>query len=108
MTVVIPGEPRNQAAMDVVTALRDQHIPSAFTGVPATALVGGVTADATDVLNVINRYTPVVFAFVLGFRLHCVAVGLPLDSHSDQGRCYEPSLRGYCLWTDGVGISKGR
>ena len=29
MTVVIPGEPRNQAAMDVVTALRDQHIPSA-------------------------------------------------------------------------------
>ena len=67
MTVVIPGEPRNQAAMDVVTALRDQHIPSAFAGVPATALVGGVTARATDVLNVINRYTPIVFAFVLGF-----------------------------------------
>ena len=67
MTVVIPGEPRNQAAVDVVTALRDQHIPSAFAGVPATALVGGVTARATDVLNVINRYTPIVFAFVLGF-----------------------------------------
>ena len=67
MTVVIPGEPRNQAAVDVVTALRDEHIPSAFAGVPATALVGGVTADATDVLNVINRYTPIVFAFVLGF-----------------------------------------
>ena len=67
MTVVIPGEPRNQAAVDVVTALRDEHIPSAFAGVPATALVGGVTADATDVLTVINRYTPIVFAFVLGF-----------------------------------------
>ena len=42
MTVVIPGEPRNQAAVDAVTALRYEHIPSAFSGVPATALVGGV------------------------------------------------------------------
>ncbi len=67
MTVVIPGEPRNQAAVDAVTALRDEHIPSAFSGVPATALVGGVTADATDLQAVINRYTPIVFAFVLGF-----------------------------------------
>ena len=67
MTVVIPGEPRNQAAVDAVTALRDEHIPSAFSGVPATALVGGVTADVTDLQAVINRYTPIVFAFVLGF-----------------------------------------
>ena len=67
MTVVIPGEPRNQAAVDAVTALREQHIPSAFKGVSATVLVGGVTADATDVSAVINRFTPVVFAFVLGF-----------------------------------------
>ena len=67
MTVVIPGEPRNQAAVDAVTALREQHIPSAFKGVSATVLVGGVTAAATDVSAVINRFTPVVFAFVLGF-----------------------------------------
>ena len=41
MTVVIPGEPRNQAAVDAVTALRDEHIPSAFSvSLPSRLSVG--------------------------------------------------------------------
>ena len=67
LTVIIPGEPSSQAAVDVVTTIRDQYIPSAFGGVDAEALVGGVTAEATDVFSIVETYTPIVFAFVLGF-----------------------------------------
>ncbi len=67
LTVIIPGEPSNQAAVDVVSTIRDQYIPSAFGGVDAEALVGGVTAEATDVFSIVETYTPIVFAFVLGF-----------------------------------------
>ncbi len=67
LTVIIPGEPSSQAAVDVVTTIRDQYIPSAFGGVDAEALVGGVTAEATDVFSIVATYTPIVFAFVLGF-----------------------------------------
>ena len=67
LTVIIPGEPSSQAAVDVVSTIRDQYIPSAFGGVDAEALVGGVTAEATDVFSIVKTYTPIVFAFVLGF-----------------------------------------
>ena len=67
LTVIIPGEPSSQAAVDVVSTIRDQYIPSAFGGVDAEALVGGVTAEATDVFSIVETYTPIVFAFVLGF-----------------------------------------
>ena len=67
LTIIIPGEPSSQAAVDVVTTIRDQYIPSAFGGVDAEALVGGVTAEATDVFSIVETYTPIVFAFVLGF-----------------------------------------
>ena len=67
LNVVIPGESSSQAAVDAVNALRDDHIPAAFDGVPAEALVGGVTATTADVFEITDRYTPIVFAFVLGF-----------------------------------------
>ena len=67
LTVIIPGEPSSQAAVDVVSTIRDQYVPSAFGGVDAEALVGGVTAEATDVFSIVETYTPIVFAFVLGF-----------------------------------------
>ena len=67
LTVIIPGDPSSQAAVDVVSTIRDQYIPSAFGGVDAEALVGGVTAEATDVFSIVETYTPIVFAFVLGF-----------------------------------------
>ena len=67
LTVIIPGEPSSQAAVDVVSTIPDQYIPSAFGGVDAEALVGGVTAEATDVFSIVETYTPIVFAFVLGF-----------------------------------------
>ena len=66
LSVVIPGEPSSPSAIEAVNAIRDQHIPEAFTGVPAEAIVGGFSAAAADFRNIVNVYTPIVFAFVLG------------------------------------------
>ena len=54
LTVIIPGEPSSQAAVDVVSTIRDQYIPSALEGVDAEILVGGVTAEATDVFSIVD------------------------------------------------------
>ena len=67
LTLVIHGEPRSQAAVDTVKALREDFIPAAFEGVDAEVLVGGVSAIAADVFEIVEIYTPFVFLFVLGF-----------------------------------------
>ena len=67
ISVLIAGEPRSQAAADAVTAIREQHIPGAFDGVPAEAIVGGLSASDADFRRIVSTYTPIVFAFVLGF-----------------------------------------
>ena len=66
ITVYIQGEPRSHETVDVVNLIREEYIPSAFDGVEATALVGGVSAIAADVFSTVDSYTPIVFAFVLG------------------------------------------
>ena len=51
-----------------MTAIREQHVPAAFgDGVPAAVHVGGVSGETADVFAIVERYTPIVFAFVLGF-----------------------------------------
>ena len=67
MLVVISGEPSSKAAVDSLNVIRDTHVPAAFEGVPAEVLVGGVSAVTADVFDITARYTPIVFAFVLGF-----------------------------------------
>lgn len=67
LTLIIHGESSSQAAVDAVTALRDEYIPAAFAGVSANVLVGGVTAITADVFEIVEIYTPFVFLFVLGF-----------------------------------------
>ena len=47
--------------------LREEHVAPAFDeGVPAEALVGGLTAEVADFYGIVDLYTPIVFAFVLG------------------------------------------
>ncbi len=67
LTVLIPGESGSRDAVDVVSTVRDEYIPAAFDGVDAEVLVGGVTAVVADVFSIVRTYTPIVFAFVLGF-----------------------------------------
>ena len=52
-----------------MSTIRDEYVPSAFDGVDAEVVVGGVTSEAADVYSIIRSYTPVVFAFVLGLSL---------------------------------------
>ncbi len=66
LSVAIAGEPSSPSAIGAVNTIRDQYIPEAFTGVPADAIVGGFSAAAADFRNIVDVYTPIVFAFVLG------------------------------------------
>ena len=67
MRVVLPGEPSSPGTVAAVNTIRDELVPAAFAGTPATAMVGGVSSEASDVFSIIDRYTPIVFTFVLGF-----------------------------------------
>ncbi len=66
-TVFINGESRSQDAVDVIETIRNDYVPDAFDGVNAEVLVGGISAIAADVFSIVDVYTPIVFAFVLGF-----------------------------------------
>ena len=66
LTLPFPGKSNSRAATEKLIGLRDTHIPAAFDGVPAEVYVGGVTAEATDFYGIVDVYTPIVFAFVLG------------------------------------------
>ena len=66
LTLPYPGEPNSRAATAKMAILREQHIPAAFDGAPAEVYVGGVTAEAADFFGIVDVYTPIVFAFVLG------------------------------------------
>ena len=66
LSVVIAGEPGSPPAISAVNSIRDEHITAAFEGVPAEAIVGGLSATHADFRDIIDTYTPVIFAFVLG------------------------------------------
>ncbi len=66
LTLPFPGEPNSRAATNKLATLREAHIPAAFEGVPAEVYVGGVTAEAADFFGIVDMFTPIIFAFVLG------------------------------------------
>ena len=66
LTLPFPGKSNSRAATEKLIGLRDTHVPAAFDGVPAEVYIGGVTAEATDFYGIVDVYTPIVFAFVLG------------------------------------------
>ncbi len=66
LEVPVDGDPNGGDAEDAVQRLRDRHVAAAFDGVPARVLVGGDIASNLDGFAMLNLYTPIVFAFVLG------------------------------------------
>ena len=66
LTLPFPGKPNSRAATDKMVTLRDVHVSEAFEGVPAEVYVGGATAEAADFFGIVDMFTPIVFAFVLG------------------------------------------
>ena len=107
-TILIPGEPRTQEAVDVVNTIRDQYIPDAFDGVDAEVFVGGISAVTTDVYSIVQRYNTHCLRVRTGFQLPGANAGFPLDSHPYQGRIHEPPIRGHRLRPHGPGVPEGR
>lgn len=64
ISTAIAGDSQSDAAFAAVERLREEYLPAAF---PATeTAVTGQTAFTTDYAGMMDRYTPIVFAFVLG------------------------------------------
>ncbi|TMK88233.1 MAG: hypothetical protein E6G43_09225, partial [Actinobacteria bacterium] len=64
---------QSQAAVDAITALRDQYVPQAF-GPDSGVLVGGDTAMTKDFFDISDRYTPIVILLVLGLSFILLTV----------------------------------
>lgn len=65
--LALPGHPTGEDAVALMSVLRDEHIPTAFSGVPVEVNVGGQSAASAEIFQVVDQYTPIVFTFVLGF-----------------------------------------
>jgi putative drug exporter of the RND superfamily len=70
LTVAIAGEYSGEEALNAVRDLRSSIIPDALRGSDASSLdvdarVGGASALTLDFFDVVDQFTPIVFAFVL-------------------------------------------
>ncbi len=73
-SVGIGADPLSDQAMGAVRDLRSQIIPAAFAGVDANVVVGGTTAENVDFIDVMDRWLPIVFVFVLGLSFVLLTV----------------------------------
>ena len=69
LTVPVAADSLSDRAVASVRRLRADYIPAAFDGVDARVLVGGNTAENIDYFDVMDRWLPIVLAFVLGLSL---------------------------------------
>jgi RND superfamily putative drug exporter len=65
ININLNGDADSQLSRDAVKELRSTVVPKAFDGVPATVYVSGDPAFNYDFRELINSWTPIVFAFVL-------------------------------------------
>ena len=67
VSVAVPGDGASDEAIAAMKRIRSEFVPAAFEGVDAKVYVGGPTAGNSDFFDLVDDYTPIVFAFVLGF-----------------------------------------
>ena len=60
------GEPSSDRTVSAVERLRNEYVPSAFSSTDTEVLVSGVTAFNIDFFDLVDLWTPIVFAVVLG------------------------------------------
>ncbi len=68
------SDPQGDAAVAAVERLRGEYVPEAFGGTRTEVLVGGQTAFLKDFFDLTDRYTPIVFALVLGLSFLLLTV----------------------------------
>ncbi|MDQ5821679.1 MAG: MMPL family transporter [Actinomycetota bacterium] len=74
LTVPIAGDADGAEATSAVRDLRSDLIPQAFGDLDTTVLVGGTTAEDVDYFDIVGRWLPIVFAFVLGLSFVLLTV----------------------------------
>jgi RND superfamily putative drug exporter len=74
VSVPLSADPSSDRAVDAIERLREDVVPRTFDGVDAEVLVGGQTALSKDFFDVNDRYTPIVFALVLGLSFLLLTV----------------------------------
>ncbi len=74
VSVPVAGEPASDEAIDALRRLRADYLPVAFAGVDAEILVTGETAFNDDFFEITDRFTPIIFAFVLGLSFLLLTV----------------------------------
>ena len=66
ISIPLVGDPDHDQARRGLDRLRNDLVPVAFDGTGTSVLVGGTTAENVDYSDVINKWLPIVLAFVLG------------------------------------------
>jgi RND superfamily putative drug exporter len=74
LTVPVAGDPLSEEAIAAVRELRSDAIPSAFADTDVPVYVGGSTAEEIDYFDVMDRWLPIVFVFVLGLSFILLTV----------------------------------
>jgi RND superfamily putative drug exporter len=66
VSVPLIGDADHAQARRGLDRIRTDLVPAAFGGTDSSVLVGGTTAENVDYSDVINKWLPIVLAFVLG------------------------------------------
>jgi putative drug exporter of the RND superfamily len=74
ITIPLASDPYSSRSVAAVERLRAEHVPGAFGGVEAEALVTGATAFTIDYVAVISTWLPIVIAFVLALSFVLMTV----------------------------------
>ena len=62
---LVAGDSRDESAVQAIERLRSELVPDALAGVGAEAYVTGETAEIVDYRELMERWLPIVFLFVL-------------------------------------------
>ena len=74
VSVPVAGEPASDEAIEALRRLRSDYLPAAFAGVDAEILVTGETAFNDDFFEITDRFTPIIFVFVLSLSFLLLTV----------------------------------
>ena len=107
LVVPVAADPRSDRAVEAVRRLRAEHVPAAFAGAGTRVLVTGETAGEIDYVEVMERWLPIVVAFVLGLSFVLLTVAFrSVVVAVDRDRA-QPALGGGGVRAAGAGLPAG-
>ena len=71
---LVAGDSRDERSVQAIERLRHELVPEALGGTAVAAYVTGETAEIVDYRELMERWLPIVFAFVLGFSFILLTV----------------------------------